>query len=164
MLPEHVIQTTDRAPYEVSKALRGFLRTLNIPDQMVVGHKIYRIRSVPFGQRLAVLEEAVVRDGFQAIPGDEVDHTRDTLSEIFFCKLQCRQQAACFAKEGGWERVLTSIDEEMYDAFICISGTDEEDFCGIIAAMEFSSWKLRRYTEHRCTRCSSPIDIQRVRC
>ena len=31
---------------------------------------------------------------------------------------------------------LTAVDEEMNDAVICISGTEEEDLCGIIATVK----------------------------
>ena len=103
MLSEHIVQPTDRTPHEVPKALRRFFGTVDIPDQMVVGHKIYRIGSVPFGQRLAMLKEAVVRDGFQVVLRDEVNHTRDTLGEIFFYKLQCRQLTACFGVKKVWK-------------------------------------------------------------
>lgn len=47
-----------------------------------------------------------------------------------------RQLVACFEEREGLERILTAVDEEMYYALICISGAEEEDLCGIIAAME----------------------------
>lgn len=87
MMPKHVVQAIDWTPHEVPKALRGFLGTLDIPHQMVIGHKIDRIGSVPFGQRLAVLEKAVVCDGFETVLRDEIDHAGNTLGEILFCKL-----------------------------------------------------------------------------
>lgn len=127
MLPKHVVQAIDRTPHEISEALRRFLGTVDIPDQMVVCHKIDRICSVPFGERLAMLEEAMVRDRFQAVLGYEVDHTCDPLGKIFFYKLQSRQLAACFGKQERLERALTAIDEKMYNTFIRISSAEEED-------------------------------------
>lgn len=136
MLPKHIVQAIDRAPHEVPKALRGFLRTVDFPDQMVVCHKINRICSVPFRQRLAMLKEAVIRDSLQAVVGDKVDHTRDPLGEVFFYNLQCRQLAVCPGKNRGLERALTPVDEEMYNASIRIAGAEEEDLRGIIATMK----------------------------
>lgn len=136
MLPKHVVQAIDWTPYEVPEALRRFLGTLDIPNQMVICHEIDRICSVPFGQRLAMLEEAMVRDGFEAILGDKIDHAGDTLGEILFYKLVAMSSAGDLLwKQGDWEIILTTVDEQMYNAVIRVPGAEEEDFCGIIATV-----------------------------
>lgn len=111
MLPEHVIQAIHRTPYKVSEALRGFLRAVDVPDQMVVCHKIKGMCSVPLGQRLPMLVKAMVGDRFQTVLGNEIDHACDPLGEIFFWTLQIRQLVASFVERGGLESVLTAVDE-----------------------------------------------------
>ena len=77
----------------------------------------------------------MVRDRFQAVLRYEVDHAGDSLGEILFWVLQKRQLAACFEEE----RLLTAVDEEMYNTIIGVSSAEEEDFGSIIATVKLAS-------------------------